>query len=75
MGRYGDIEYERMAKAGFLFGLAAFALGAGGELLAAGMHWSLPAWEHALLVDMEVVGTLLALFSPLVFGIILPLTE
>ncbi|WP_158058763.1 DUF7860 family protein [Halorussus halophilus] len=75
MGRYGDLDYERVTKLGFLLSLALFAVGAGGELTAATMHWTLPAWEHTLLVDMEILGVVGALFTPLVFGIILPLTE
>ena len=39
------------------------------------MHVTLPAWEDALFTDLEIIGTLGALFSPLLFGIILPLTE
>lgn len=75
MGRYGNIEYERLTKLGFLLSLAIFAVGAGGELTAAAMHMSLPAWENTLLVDLEIIGVIGALFTPLVFGIILPLTE
>ena len=52
-----------------------FAVGAGAELSAAAMHVTLPAWEDALFTDMEILGTLGALLSPLVFGIIMPLTE
>jgi len=75
MGRYGDLQYERLAKRGFLLSLALLAIGAGGELTAAAMHLSLPAWEQTLLFDMEVVGTLGLLLCPLVFGVVLPLTE
>ena len=52
-----------------------FAIGAGAELSAAAMHVTLPAWENALFLDMEILGTLGALCFPLVFGIVLPLTE
>ncbi|MFC7081615.1 hypothetical protein [Halorussus caseinilyticus] len=75
MGRYGDLNYQWWAKTGFLLSIALFAIGAGAELTAAAMHVTLPAWENALFVDMEIVGTLGALLSPLVFGVILPLTE
>jgi hypothetical protein len=34
-----------------------------------------PAWEETLLFDMEVLGVLISLFSPFVFGVLLPLTE
>ena len=75
MGRYGDLDYERLTKVGFLVSVAILGIGAGAELLAAGMHWSLPAWENALFVDMEILGVVGMLFSPLVFGVVLPLTE
>ncbi|NEU58830.1 hypothetical protein [Halorussus sp. MSC15.2] len=75
MGRYGDLNYQRLTKAGFLLSITLFAVGAGAELAAAAMHVTLPAWENALFVDMEILGTLGALLSPLVFGVILPLTE
>ncbi|WP_435180885.1 hypothetical protein [Halorussus sp. AFM4] len=75
MGRYGDIDYPRVTKLGFLASIGLFAVGAGGEFFAAAMHLSLPAWEDALFTDLEIVGTLGALLVPLVFGIVLPLTE
>ena len=75
MGRYGDLNYQWWTKIGFLLSVAVFAIGAGGELLAATMHWSLPAWENTLFVDMEILGALGMLFVPFVFGIALPLTE
>jgi hypothetical protein len=75
MGRYGNLDYQQWAKTGFLLSLAVFAVGAGSEMTAAAMHLSLPAWENALFVDMEIVGTLGALLFPLVFGVVMPLTE
>lgn len=75
MGRYGDIDYQRVTKLGFLASIAVFAVGAGGHLSAAAMHASLPAWEDALFTDLEILGTLGALLVPLFFGIVLPLTE
>jgi hypothetical protein len=75
MGRYGDVDYAWWAKNGFLASVAILAVGAGAELAAAVMHLSLPAWEHAVFVDMEIFGTLGMLLCPLVFGVIMPLTE
>ena len=75
MGRYGDVNYQRLAKTGFLLSLAVLAVGAGGELAAAAAHVTLPAWENALFTDLEILGTLGMLLCPLVFGIIMPLTE
>ena len=75
MSRYGDLNYQWWTKTGFVLSLALFTVGAGAELTAAAMHLSLPAWEDALFTDLEILGTLGALLVPLVFGIVLPLTE
>jgi len=74
-GRYGDLDYPRWAKRGALLGLCLFATGALGELAAHAMGLQLPGWEATLLFDAEVIGVLLFLLSPLVFGLLLPLTE
>lgn len=73
--RYGDLDYSRLTKLGFGLGVGLFVVGALGEL---GLHaagLTVPAWEQTLLFDAEVVGVALALLSPVVFGIVLPLTE
>jgi len=75
MSRYGDLDYQHWAKTGFLLSVAVFALGASAELSVAAMDLTLPAWERALLVDMEIIGVVGGLFSPLLFGVVLPLTE
>nr|WP_276273926.1 hypothetical protein [Halomicroarcula sp. GDY20] len=61
-----------MAKRGFLLGAGLFALGALGELAAHTLLGPLPGWGDLLLTDMEALGILIALFAPLVFGIVLP---
>lgn len=73
-GRYGDLNYERLTKRGFALGVALFVLGGLGEL-AGHAYGPLPAWEATLLFDAEVLGVLLMLFVPIVFGVALPLTE
>jgi hypothetical protein len=73
--RYGTLDYAAWTKRGFGLGVALFALGAIGGLAGPALFGSLPGWERTLLFDMEVVGTALALLSPFVFGIALPLTE
>jgi hypothetical protein len=74
-GRYGNVDYSTLTKRAFLFGATLFALGALGEFALATMGTAVPAWEHAVLVDAEWIGVMIALLSPFVFGILLPLTE
>lgn len=75
MGRYGNIDYASMARSGFLLGVALLALGAGGEVLGRMVFGTLPEWEHTLFLYSEGLGVLVGLFSVIVFGIFLPLTE
>ncbi|MXR22047.1 DUF7860 family protein [Halobacterium bonnevillei] len=72
MDRYGNIDYATVAKRGTLASFALFLVGALGLAFAAE---SLPAWERTLLFDAEVLGVLGILLCPLVFGIVMPLTE
>ncbi|WP_459192569.1 DUF7860 family protein [Halosimplex sp. J119] len=75
MTQYVSTDYPSLAKLGFLAGVALFALGGLGEIAGTAMFGGLPGWEQTLFFDMEVFGILLGLFSPLVFGIVLPLVE
>lgn len=75
MGRYGDLDYGFLTKAGFLTGLSLFILGVAGELLGPAYFGPLPGWEETLFFDMEVIGLVIGFFSPFIFGIFLPLTE
>lgn len=75
MARYGDIDYPTYAKGGFLLGATLLALGAVGELAGTALFGTLPGWETTLLTNFEILGILLGLLSPLVFGVVLPLTE
>jgi len=75
MARTRSIDHARYAKLGFLLGLALFAIGGGGEIVGHAIYGTLPAWEATLLFDLEVIGLLVGFFSPLVFGIALPLLE
>lgn len=70
MGRYGSLDYPRLTKGGFALGVAMFVVGAVGATMVRG-----PSIEHTLLVDVEALGILVGLFSPFVFGVLLPLTE
>ncbi len=75
MGRYGTTDYPRYAKLGFFAGVAMFLIGGIGSAAGNAFFGPLPAWETTLLFDLELFGILTALFSPLVFGIVMPLTE
>ena len=75
MGRYGKLDYTKLTKMGFLLGVALVAVGALGELIGTSLYGSLPGWENMLFTDLEILGILLGLLSPFVFGIFLPLTE
>lgn len=75
MGRYGDLDYPKLAKTGFFLGLALLIIGAGGELIGHTYFAPLPGWENTLFFDLEVLGIIIGFFSPLLFGIFLPLTE
>lgn len=74
-GRYGDLDYPTLARRGTLLWVCLFALGALGELVAHTLGVALPAWEATLLFDAEVLGVVLFLGSPLLFSVVLPLTE
>lgn len=75
MNQYRQLNYGKLAKGGFLLGVAMLLVGAGGEWVVHAQIIALPAWEDALFFDMEVLGVLLFLLSPFVFGILLPLVE
>jgi len=75
MTQYNGMDHATLAKRGFQLGVGLFVVGALGEVGAHLFVGTLPAWGNMLLIDMEAVGILLALLSPLVFGIILPLIE
>ena len=74
-GRYGDLDYSTLTKRSFLFGVGLFAIGAAGEMALSASGASVPGWEQTLLLDAELAGVAIALLSPFVFGIFLPLTE
>jgi len=69
------LDYAKFAKYGFLLGIAMLTVGAAGEIVGHAYVGSLPAWEETLFFDLEVLGILVALVSPFLFGIFLPLVE
>lgn len=74
-GKYGDLDYARWAKGGFLVGLALVLAGGGGELFLAATGTDVAGWVHTILVDVELLGILTAVAAPVTFGVVLPLTE
>ena len=74
MGRYGSIDYPSSVKRGVLLGLALMAVGEIGGYIAEN-YVSVPAWEESLFLAAAIVGLLAFVLSPILFGIVLPLTE
>ncbi|WP_323676674.1 hypothetical protein [Halorubellus sp. PRR65] len=74
-GRYGDLDYPSLTKRSFLVGVALIVVGEAGDAFLSTSASSVPAWEHQLLVGAAILGVLVALCSPFLFGIVLPLTE
>jgi MFS family permease len=74
MGRYGSLDYSRLTKTSFLLGLVLFAVGSVGQITFSAVPGT-PTWELTLLFDLEAIGLVGAFFSPLLFSIVLPLTE
>jgi hydrogenase/urease accessory protein HupE len=75
MGRYGELNYSKFTKTGFFLGVSFVVIGVLGELIGTSFYGSLPAWENMLFTGLEILGILLGLLSPFIFGIFLPLTE
>lgn len=73
--RYGDLDYPQLTKVSFLLGITLFMMGELGEFGIRQTGISIPGWEHTLLVTMAAIGVIIALLSPFVFGIVLPMTE
>ena len=75
MGWYRDLNYRALTTRGFLSGVALSTLGGIGEIAGMALYDPLPAWGNTLLTDVEALGLVVGLLAPLVFGIVLPLTE
>jgi len=75
MAGHRSIDYPTITKRGFQVGVALFLLGAFGEGVLPAIAGPLPQWEATLFFDAEVIGLLVGFFVPLIFGLVLPLTE
>jgi len=75
MARNGTFDQAAFARYGLLVAVGLFATGVLGETALPVLFGALPAWEHALFVDFEALGIVLALVSVFGFGIVWPLVE
>lgn len=75
MAHTNSIDYPRWTKRGFFAGIALFVLAELASALGPRLFGQLPSWEQTLFLDLAVVGILVAVLTPIVFGIVLPLTE
>lgn len=75
MGEYHRPSYSQYARGGFAFGVAVFFLGILGHVFGPALFGSIPSWELTLFAVMEFAGIAIALCSPIVFAVVLPLIE
>lgn len=75
VGRHDSLDYPTLTKRSFAVGASLFLIGVLGEVLITAAGIQVPAWERTLLFDAEVLGIIIGLLGPLVFGVVLPLTE
>ncbi|SEN03059.1 hypothetical protein SAMN05216388_1001199 [Halorientalis persicus] len=75
MSQTASIDYQTYAKRGFFLGLALLLIGVVGSVVGHAFFEPLPAWENTLFVGAEFAGLLIGFFSPILFGIVLPLIE
>ncbi|WEL18558.1 putative membrane protein [Halorhabdus sp. SVX81] len=70
-----NINYASWTKNSFLLGVALLSIGALGHIVGPALVGQLEGWVSTLLLDLEILGVLIGLIAPLMFGIVLPLTE
>lgn len=73
--RSRNVDHAKIAKTGFIAGLALFAVGVVGELAGHALLASMPPTADQALFAMEVLGVLVGFLIPIVFGAVLPLVE
>lgn len=75
MHRNRSMDYSWYTRTGMGFGGALFLLGVLGHVAVPMIFDSLPAWELTLFTGLEAGGILVALLTPFVFAVALPLIE
>lgn len=75
MGRYGNLDCPTLTGRGFPLGLSMLLVGTAGEAFLPALVGPLPPREDALLLDLEMLGLVVAFLSPGLFGFPLPRTE
>ncbi|WP_178918282.1 hypothetical protein [Natronomonas gomsonensis] len=70
-----SLDYARLAKLGFLFGVGLFAVGAIGEIGGHAFLSTVPSTLETVFFGMETLGVVVGLVTPIVFGAVLPLIE
>lgn len=75
MGHGATLDYATYTKGGVLMGIGLFMVGEIGQIALPSLVGPLPSWELSLLTWLTGIGILLAILAPIVFGIVVPLTE
>jgi hypothetical protein len=75
MVKYSSMNYARLTKVGFLFGVGLLLFGAVGGIVGKAVFGTLPQWESTLFLFSEGIGILIGVFSVCVFGVVMPLVE
>lgn len=70
-----SLDYARLAKLGFFFGVTLFAVGAVGEIGGHTYLETIPPTLDTVFFGMETLGVVVGLVTPIVFGAVLPLIE
>ncbi|MES3518077.1 MAG: hypothetical protein PPP58_10475 [Natronomonas sp.] len=71
----GGLDYAKVAKSGFVLGAALFLFSAVAEILGHALYSSVPETVDQLLFATGILGIVIALFVPIIFGAVLPLIE
>lgn len=70
-----NVDHAKIAKTGFVAGIALFAVGVVGELAGHALLASMPPTADQAFFAMEVLGVLVGFLVPIIFGAVLPLIE